>query len=152
MREGSEHPVFASVREYQDVSNDLTSTPSSSNISDVVRQRTTLALMASVLTIIIQGLSWVSRNTQFSAHPYVLPVTVFVAVCLGGPIQVVLPIKRMSQQAGWLASAFGQEVIEYPLGPEWRRGLDGLVFIFLQIQLWTTVWTWKTCSPKQKAT
>ena len=84
IREGAEHSAVASVSEYFVVTSESSSVPfdvpSPSLVSDTVRRRTSLALFASLMTVLVQSLDWLARNAQFFVRPYVLPVTVFAAV------------------------------------------------------------------------
>lgn len=56
----------------------------------------------------------------------------------------------MFQQAGRALLVVGEELSEYFLGGRWRWGFDIVIFLFSQIQLWTTIWTWRTFAPKRK--
>ena len=131
------------MREYRVLSNDPVAPTTATSIITSVRQRATLVLVASTLAISIQGVAWVARNTQFFARPYVLPVTVFAEVFLGGSIQIVSALKWLFQTAWRAILAFGQDALGYFLGSEWKRGLAGVVFILFQIQLRATIWTWQ---------
>ena len=150
--EGADLPTVASVSEYYVIGANSESTssdgPPSVSMSHTLRRRTSLAWFVSLITMLAQGLAWVARNAQFSIHPYVLLVTVFVAVCIGLSVQVALALMCLFRQSGRARLAFREELLAQPFGEDWYWGVGVTIFPFCQILLWTTVWDWCRFGPK----
>ena len=157
IREGGDHSLVASVSEYSFILSPPSSDPQGSSRkmepnpvslqTSPMRRKTSIAIFASLVTVLIQSMAWLARNTQFFVHPYVLPVTVFIAVILGLSVQSVMVIKWFFEQTSWAVLALGEEFFALLMGTEWHWSYGVWIFVFFQVQLWTSIWAWVRYGP-----
>ena len=149
IRVGGEHETLPSVHEYRIMVPESKELNPVGLVGESVRRRTTVAVIASSITVAVQIAAWVARNTQFFIHPYVLPITVGIAVFFTCSVQTVLALKWMVQYGGWALLGLGQDLFAWWLGEEWQWAAVATIVVFLQIQCWTTIWSWWKHGPRQ---